>query len=66
MRVRGESLPSGSVWGWIFGSALFGNAIPFSLISWGQQSVDASLTAIFMAVMPLTTVVMAAEPVPGG
>lgn len=59
LRMRGEALPTGSVWGWIYASALFGNAIPFSLISWGQQSVDAGLTAIFMAVMPLTTVVLA-------
>lgn len=56
---RGEGLPRGGVWGWIVASALFGNAIPFSLISWGQQEVDAGLTAIFMAVMPLTTVVLA-------
>lgn len=59
LRIKGESLPTGSVWRWIFASALFGNAIPFSLISWGQQQVDAGLTAIFMAVMPLTTVVLA-------
>ncbi len=57
--LSGKRLPRGSVWGWIFASALFGNAIPFSLISWGQQSVDAGLTAIFMAIMPLTTVVLA-------
>ena len=59
LRIKSEPLPSGSVWRWIFASALFGNAIPFSLISWGQQQVDAGLTAIFMAVMPLTTVVLA-------
>ncbi len=59
LKSRGEGLPRGAVWGWIFASALFGNAIPFSLISWGQQEVDAGLTAIFMAVMPLTTVVLA-------
>ena len=59
LRIKREPLPSGSVWRWIFASALFGNAIPFSLISWGQQQVDAGLTAIFMAVMPLTTVVLA-------
>ena len=59
LRIQREQLPSGPVWYWIYLSALFGNAIPFSLISWGQQSVDAGLTAIFMAVMPLTTVVLA-------
>lgn len=59
LRIKGESLPSGSVWRWIFASALFGNAIPFCLISWGQLRVDAGLTSIFMAVMPLTTVLLA-------
>lgn len=59
LKLRGEGLPKGRVWGWIFASALFGNAIPFSLISWGQLRVDAGLTAIFMAIMPLTTVVLA-------
>ncbi len=59
LRLSGQHLPKGPVWGWIYASALFGNAIPFSLISWGQQTVDAGLTAIFMAVMPLTTVVLA-------
>ena len=54
-----QRLPKGSVWVWIFASALFGNAIPFSLISWGQQEVDAGLTSIFMAVMPLSTVLLA-------
>lgn len=57
--VRKEALPTGRVWYWIFASALFGNAIPFSLISWGQKNVDAGLTAIFMAIMPLTTVLLA-------
>lgn len=59
LAARGNRLPTGSVWGWIFASALFGNAIPFSLISWGQQEVDAGLTSIFMAVMPLSTVLLA-------
>lgn len=59
LALSGKRLPSGSIWGWIFASALFGNAIPFSLITWGQQTVDAGLTAIFMAVMPLSTVLLA-------
>ena len=59
LHIQQERLPRGAVWGWIYLSAVFGNAIPFSLISWGQQTVDAGLTAIFMAVMPLTTVLLA-------
>ncbi len=40
-------------------AALTGNALPFFLISWGQEKVDAGLTAILMAVMPLITLVLA-------
>ena len=36
-----------------------GNALPFALVSWGQVKVDASLAAIFMAVMPLATILLA-------
>ena len=49
----------GRIWIYIIASALFGNAIPFSLISWGQVTVEAGLTAIFMAVMPLATIFLA-------
>lgn len=60
MRLSGNTLPKGGrIWFFIFASALFGNALPFSLISWGQVSVEAGLTAIFMAIMPLTTIVLA-------
>ena len=60
MRLSGNTWPKGRrIWFFIFASALFGNALPFSLIGWGQVKVEAGLTAIFMAVMPLTTIVLA-------
>jgi drug/metabolite transporter (DMT)-like permease len=40
-------------------TGFFGNAMPFFLIAWGQEKVDAGLTAILMAVMPLITIVLA-------
>lgn len=46
-------------WRTFFVVSIFGNALPFFLISWGQQEVDAGLTAILMAVMPLITIVLA-------
>ena len=49
----------GKIWWPLFASAFFGNALPFGLISWGQVSVEAGLTAIFMAAMPLATLVLA-------
>lgn len=60
MRLKGQVLPGkGRVWVYIVAAAFFGNALPFALISWGQVSVDAGLTAILMAVMPLITVLLA-------
>ncbi len=60
MLLNGQSLPAfGRIWLFIGISAFFGNALPFALISWGQVKVDAGLTAIFMAVMPLITVLLA-------
>lgn len=46
----------------VFGIAaagLFGNAAPFTLISWGEEVIDSGLAAILMAVMPLTTILLA-------
>jgi drug/metabolite transporter (DMT)-like permease len=37
----------------------FGNALPFSLIGWGEQTVSSGLAAILMGAMPLVTVVLA-------
>jgi len=39
--------------------ALIGNAIPFYLITWGQQVVESALAGILMAVMPLATLLLA-------
>jgi drug/metabolite transporter (DMT)-like permease len=46
---------------WLFflAIAVIGNCVPFWLISWGQQEIDSGLAGIFMAVMPITTLVLA-------
>lgn len=60
MRLNGQRMPPiGPIWFALLGSGLFGNALPFALISWGQVTVQAGLTAIFMAVMPLATILLA-------
>lgn len=46
-------------WFILLALALTGNCIPFFVITWGQQEVDSSLAGILMAMMPLTTVVLA-------
>jgi len=46
---------------WVMGLILgvFGLALPFFLIGWGEQRVESGLAAILMAVMPIVTVAMA-------
>jgi drug/metabolite transporter (DMT)-like permease len=39
--------------------AFVGNSAPFFLISWGQTIIDSALAGILMAIMPLTTLVLA-------
>ncbi len=46
-------------WGLLIALAFFGCCLPFYLISWGQQTVDSNIAGILMAVMPLTTIVLA-------
>ncbi len=59
-RMAGQTLPYGwRIWGTIFLAGITGNALPFTLINWGEKGVDSSLTAILMGVMPLATVVLA-------
>lgn len=45
--------------GLMFLSAIFGHALPFSLISTGLQKIDSGLAAILMGAMPLVTIVLA-------
>jgi drug/metabolite transporter (DMT)-like permease len=46
-------------WGVCVALAVIGNCLPFYLIAWGQQSIDASLTSILISVMPLGVIVLA-------
>ena len=58
--VTRRRLPAGGrLWLFIVAIALVGNCIPFLLISWGQQRIDSGLAGILMAIMPLTTVMLA-------
>ena len=59
-RMAGQAMPRGwRVWGLISLAAVTGNALPFTLIAWGEEHIDSGLAAILMAVMPLTTVMLA-------
>ena len=60
LRLAGERLPAGRrVWAAFFGMGLLNNAIPFSLIVWGQQHIASGLASILNASTPLFTVVLA-------
>jgi drug/metabolite transporter (DMT)-like permease len=60
MRMRGLALPPlGPRWLSFAALAIVGNSVPFYLISWGQQFIDSALAGILMAVMPLTTLLLA-------
>lgn len=59
MRAKGGHLPRGTAaWVGVFFIGLFGNALPFFLIGWGEQRIDSGLAAILMAVMPLATLLL--------
>lgn len=58
--ARGETLPlTWRAWGAFGLMSIVGNALPFFLIAWGQQSVDSGVAGMLMAVMPLLTMVLA-------
>ncbi|MBT3145966.1 DMT family transporter [Neptunomonas phycophila] len=46
-------------WGTFFVLGLVGNAAPFFLIAWGQQSVPSGLAGVLMAIMPIMTMLIA-------
>jgi len=60
MRLQGLSLPREPMWWWYFSLlALQGNLIPFSLIAWAETTIPSSQAGLIMALMPITTMVLA-------
>jgi drug/metabolite transporter (DMT)-like permease len=58
--ARGVRLPPfGTIWVAYGVLGVVGNALPFFLITWGQQVVASALAGILMAAMPLATLVLA-------
>ncbi len=58
--ATGRRLPRApQIWGWAALGALFGFTLPFTLISWGEETVDSGLAAVLMAGMPLMTILLA-------
>lgn len=47
------------LWAWFAALACIGNVLPFLLITWGQQRIDAGMAGMLMAIMPLMTLLLA-------
>lgn len=59
-RMRGLRLPRGvRAWTPFAVMAVVGNALPFSLIAWGETRIPSGLTAILLGVVPVSTMVLA-------
>jgi drug/metabolite transporter (DMT)-like permease len=60
LRITGTAMPwDGRTWLAFFGMGLLNNAIPFSLIVWGQTHIASGLASILNATTPLFTVLVA-------
>jgi drug/metabolite transporter (DMT)-like permease len=58
--VSGDGLPkTKKLWAVAGFVGLIGNALPFTLIHWGEKTIDSGLTALLMGVMPIWVVVLA-------
>ena len=70
-RVTGRRLPNplgqgaSRLWTFIIAMGLFSNALPFFLLSWGQQVVASGFAGVTMAVVPLFVLPLAHVFVPG-
>lgn len=60
LRLSGQGLPADrQIWKAFFCMGLLNNAVPFSLIVWGQQHVASGVASVLNASTPLFTVVFA-------
>ena len=59
LKMRGLNLPRApKLWGSFFLIGLFGNALPFVMINWGEQKIASGLAAILIAAMPLAALLL--------
>ncbi|MGV6840458.1 MAG: DMT family transporter [Planktomarina sp.] len=67
MRLRGVTFPPlrDGIWRWIVVIAILSTALPFAMLSWGQQYVPSGFAGMSMAVVPLFILPLAHIFVPG-
>lgn len=59
LTIKGHALPTQPrIWGSFFLIGVFGYALPFTLINWGEQHIASGLAAIVIAAMPLAALVL--------
>ncbi|MFP4437915.1 MAG: DMT family transporter [Chloroflexaceae bacterium] len=60
LRIQGGTLPRfGPIWRHFALMGLFASALPFGLVSWGQQYIDSALAAMLVGIVPLFTAILA-------
>jgi drug/metabolite transporter (DMT)-like permease len=60
VRLRGFALPSfGRAWLPLVAMGIFNGVIPYTAITWGEQSISSGLAAILTGAMPIFTVILA-------
>ena len=65
-RMKGRQLPRDPrAWAYFSVIAIFGNCVPFYLITWGQEVVPSGMTGILMSITPLVVVGLAHFTLPG-
>ena len=65
LRARGMALSRElGHWASYAVTGLFGSALPFLLITWGEQSVDSALASILIGAVPVVTLLLASWLVP--
>ncbi|MDX8141924.1 DMT family transporter [Lentzea sp. BCCO 10_0061] len=63
--VRKVALPrSGQIWGHIAAAGLFGNVIPFLLLSYGEKTTGAGIAGVLIGASPLLTLALATAALP--
>ena len=61
LRATGRHLPRDrTLWRHFTVAATFGNALPFTLLAWGEQRITSALTSVLNASTPLFTAILAA------
>lgn len=60
MRWQGHTLPAAIRWWFYFALlSIMGNLIPFTLIAWGQLHITSGQAGLLMALMPISTMLLA-------